>query len=311
MEYNSYGINPLPEILVSGDYNALYYGYKACGVYMASGIYQTERLKAPIYIGSSNNIKDRINKHTRQLKNKDHDNKIIQSYYNDYGSNSLIWFLLERTPPENTKNLENQYFNFYRPFIDECGGFNIEKDANFVIKNPVSIETRKKQAILSVNREKPWFKNKITKEHISVLSEINKKEFAFISPDRKIIKGSNISRFAKELGFRPSAMIGLNTGEKRSYKGWIWCPEKYINLKELTQEEYEDSLDIRGEFSRMYKTSHKRRIKTRSFVSPKGELIKIDNLYRYCLENNLNYQAMSNLFNEKSLNYKGWTKYKL
>jgi group I intron endonuclease len=54
---------------------------------------------------------------------------------------------------------------------------------------------------------------------------------------------------------------------------------------------------------------HKNKLKkTYQFVSPAGELILVTGLTQFCLENELNKGAMSELWSGKRKNYKGWTK---
>jgi group I intron endonuclease len=54
---------------------------------------------------------------------------------------------------------------------------------------------------------------------------------------------------------------------------------------------------------------HKNNLKkTYQFVSPVGELISVTGLTQFCLENELNKGAMSELWSGKRKIYKGWTK---
>ena len=47
------------------------------------------------YIGSSNNIEDRLKTHFRELKNNRHPNKHLQSSYNKYGKDNFSTSILE------------------------------------------------------------------------------------------------------------------------------------------------------------------------------------------------------------------------
>ena len=49
-------------------------------------------------------------------------------------------------------------------------------------------------------------------------------------------------------------------------------------------------------------------IKTRWYITPNGDKIKIDNLREYCEKNNLNHICMINLHNGHCRSYKGYTK---
>ena len=48
--------------------------------------------------------------------------------------------------------------------------------------------------------------------------------------------------------------------------------------------------------------------KTRWFVSPNNEIVKVENLKDFCKENNLNYTCMMNIHNGYGKTYKGWKK---
>jgi len=49
-------------------------------------------------------------------------------------------------------------------------------------------------------------------------------------------------------------------------------------------------------------------LKTRWYITPNGDKIKIDNLREYCEKNNLNHICMINLHNGHCRSYKGYTK---
>lgn len=44
--------------------------------------------------------------------------------------------------------------------------------------------------------------------------------FAFVSPDGKVYRGSNIRRFAREQGLDPANMQHVHDGERSHHKGW-------------------------------------------------------------------------------------------
>ena len=60
------------------------------------GVYKiTNIITNKFYIGSSNNIQERIKTHFRGLKNNRHPNKHLQSSYNKYGKDNFIVDILE------------------------------------------------------------------------------------------------------------------------------------------------------------------------------------------------------------------------
>lgn len=50
------------------------------------------------------------------------------------------------------------------------------------------------------------------------------------------------------------------------------------------------------------------RRKTRYFISPQGETIKVDDLKVFCEENNLGFYAMADIWLDRQISHKGWTK---
>ena len=60
------------------------------------GVYKiTNIITNKFYIGSSNNIQERIKTHFKELKNNRHPNKHLQSSYNKYGKDNFIVDILE------------------------------------------------------------------------------------------------------------------------------------------------------------------------------------------------------------------------
>lgn len=135
-----------PKILISGDYNAFNEGWNGCGVYMCSGNYKSDTFKYPIYIGSTEDLEDRITvEHIPQLNRNKHYNEPFQKSWNKRGKDQFIWYLLETCLPDEKFKFEQKYFDIYKPFVDEFGGFNIAKDPISPTKGrKASEETRKK-----------------------------------------------------------------------------------------------------------------------------------------------------------------------
>lgn len=50
--------------------------------------------------------------------------------------------------------------------------------------------------------------------------------------------------------------------------------------------------------------------KTRTYISPTGEIVVIDNLKTFCIENSLSYSAMKQAYTGNQKQHKGWKPYK-
>lgn len=61
--------------------------------------------------------------------------------------------------------------------------------------------------------------------------------------------------------------------------------------------------------SKISAATKNKNLKTRWYISPEGEIIKVDNLKEFCENKKLNYICMINLHNGYGKTYKGWMKY--
>lgn len=122
-----------------------------------SGIYCIENLNGDKkYIGSSQNVFKRRNRHFSELKNDKHKNCKLQAYYNKYGRENLRFYVLEFV--ENEKLLINRE----QFFIDkEKPWFNINLIANSSLGVKRSKETKEKVRQANLGLKHPEWRNKI------------------------------------------------------------------------------------------------------------------------------------------------------
>lgn len=93
------------------------------------------------------------------------------------------------------------------------------------------------------------------------------------------IQRKNIPVWAKEKNIKPKPIYCVLDQKTKSSQGWKLKDTKILNTK----------------------------IKGRVFISPSGENVFIDNIYKFCKENNLDRGAFYKLIKKKHLSYKGWT----
>ena len=156
------------------------------GCHRISGIYKISSSINPLkfYIGSAVDLYARKKTHLNRLRSKDHKNPKLQSHYNKYGEDDLLFTIMHTCSKGDL--IENE-----QKFIDELNPwFNICKIAvNTQIEVSRSIETREKirRANLGKKASKetkqkmrnsalgksPW--NKGLKNPIGVISKISKK----------------------------------------------------------------------------------------------------------------------------------------
>jgi len=84
-----------------------------------SGIYKITAIhNGEFYIGSSNDIQRRWERHRHYLKNNCHQNKILQRIYNKYGKDCFTFEVVEYIEKENLQKLEQQYMDNLNPSLN-------------------------------------------------------------------------------------------------------------------------------------------------------------------------------------------------
>ena len=107
------------------------------------------------------------------------------------------------------------------------------------------------------------------------------KTFVLKSPDGVIVRGWNLSKFAKEHSLDATLLGKVVNGEVWQHKGWTH-PEK-------SQEDFMTRLT--GCFT---------------LVDPRGEVVKIKHLGTFCSEQGLNYRYVAQVLRGHKAKYKGW-----
>ena len=89
---------------------------------MNSGIYKiTNLINGKIYIGSSINLKRRMNEHLRELRLNIHSNKRLQNSYNKYGEENFKTEVVEYCDINKVREREQFYIDNYLPYLTEIG----------------------------------------------------------------------------------------------------------------------------------------------------------------------------------------------
>lgn len=83
---------------------------------MNSGIYQIEnKVNSKVYIGSSNNIKRRWQKHKALLRHNKHQNSHLQAAWNKYGEDNFIFSIIELCSIDSLLDREQYFINIRNP----------------------------------------------------------------------------------------------------------------------------------------------------------------------------------------------------
>lgn len=96
-------------------------------VELVSGIYAIFCISNnKIYFGKSVNVRARLLKHQRCLRNGEHINKRLLRAFRKYGEQSFIFCMIEQVDTNSLTNREKYYISHYKSFR-KYYGFNIQK----------------------------------------------------------------------------------------------------------------------------------------------------------------------------------------
>jgi group I intron endonuclease len=264
--------NNLPNILISGSYNLFNEGFNAAGVYAFSGMYTSETLKLPIYVGGAENLQKRIETdHISALNGNRHTNKLFQNDWNEHGPESfVVWCLniCKREKVFGPDGHEQYYLDTIRPFLFEGGGFNI---------NPFASKPPSRKGI------------KLTEEHKIKIRESGKGKPYSEERKRKI---------------REALTGRKHTGEARAK-----MRKSHLGVK-LSEEHKRNAANAHRGLKRSEKTKARIRDaqkKTRyRVISPDFILYEGEGISQFCREYNLNQGNFSELLIGKRKSHKGW-----
>ena len=217
-----------------------------------SGIYKIiSEIDDKVYVGSSVNLRGRINRHLRELMNNNHHSPHLQNAFNKYGNENFKVVVLEEYDRKDiTKKTlierEQHYLDILKPFLKE-NGYNTcpiaaspnigklsdetrEKISKSLMGRPVSQETRNKLSL--AHKNKVMSKDAIEKIRKSKIglkqSEENiskrAKKYSFIGPDGVIYMGKNLKRFADKHKLHRTNLNSVLSGKRKSHHGF----KKYI-----------------------------------------------------------------------------------
>lgn len=142
------------------------------------GIYKITNLKNnKIYIGSSNNLKQRLRQHKSFLKLNEHCNKHLQSSYNKYGIENFKFEILELVEEKNLEDKEEYYINLFDS-TNNKKGYNKRVICNTNKGRKVSIQGRLNMSIGQKGKKfkkEDIIKRSVTQQKIVVMYDLNYK----------------------------------------------------------------------------------------------------------------------------------------
>lgn len=119
-----------------------------------SGIYLiTNLVNGKVYVGSSVDIRKRMNAHKSHLNNNKHDNPYLQKSWNKYGSDSFSFTVLEIVPDrENLLYREQHWMDTYQSYNNKIG-YNINPTAGSPEGRKLSEEECLKRSLSSTQKK--------------------------------------------------------------------------------------------------------------------------------------------------------------
>lgn len=214
-----------------------------------SGIYKiTCTPTGKIYIGSANNLSQRISTHKYTLRKGNHINKYLQNAWNKYGEDKFRFEVLELVLSSFLLEREQYYLDKLKPFRER--GFNIYRVAGSPQGQVVTDEARKKMSeaqyrwlnslspeereALRQSRSERFRKmrernaGKPRKPH-SPESKIKAREYAMlrvravytvISPDGVEMVIRDLRNFSEERGLPYKRMLRISSSKGGECEGW-------------------------------------------------------------------------------------------
>ncbi len=193
---------------------------KKSGIYIISNLESGKR-----YIGSSNNLYNRLYQHFKELENNVHANQHFQNAWNKYGEDAFEYSILEYCDEEIRLEREKYYIDTIVPEYN-VNGINCNSILNH------SEETKQK---ISQSIKKAYKSGKL-KERIENSYQHSYDCYVYSIKDWKLIK------YCKSLA-EASVLMGQNRFDLRlDYIGNRIFNKQYVVLKELIT----DSVDLKN-----------------------------------------------------------------
>ncbi len=243
-----------------------------------SGVYIiTNLVNFKVYIGSSENISQRVIQHRSDLKGNRHKNKHLQSAYNTYGVDNFTFEYLELVALSHVEVRETFWINAYCA-IDPAHGYN-------------HIPTGHRATNLKYLTKGQIEKRANTLRHS--IANSGKRKFRLIDPDGKLVEGRYLQEFANQHSLGTGLISSLLNGRITQYKGWRKYDEQLI--------------DIPFNKSEHWRNNSKSQQKQITLISPSGEIVIIAGIRKFCKEHHLQRAKIKDLANgTRTKAYNGW-----
>lgn len=253
---------------------------------IVSGIYVIRnKQNGKVYIGSSKNIRSRVNSHYSALKRGAHCNRHLQGAWDEYGEQSFEDEILEICPEPELLQRE-QYWITAMNVTDQQVGYNLSKDTTAPMRGlAFSAETKAK--ISKANKGK-----KRTPEFSARMSATHK---GYVPTDEARLNMS-IANKKRGLG-HIHRLADLNRGVKRGPNGRKMSDELKEKIRAAASqpksEEYKQMMSERNSL-------------TYEVTSPDGEIMIVKGIVRFSREHGLTPSMMHAVARGERTHHKLW-----
>lgn len=196
-----------------------------CGVYMIINIVNKHR-----YIGSSVNIRQRLQVHRSLLRHNHHENQHLQNAWNKYGENNFIFTVLDKCDKEERFDKEQYYVNTLIPEYNIC--------VECVSLPPVSLESRKKMS--------KTVRKKINSGEFKLTH--NKHVFVYDSKGDFIREYESIRKAANALNINESTITRVLNKSCIQGKGYKFFYSKQENVHPFSKPTNSGKVDLRKKY---------------------------------------------------------------
>lgn len=117
------------------------------------GVYKIENIiNNKVYIGSSQDVKDRWNQHKRQLKKNEHHSILLQRSWNKNSEYDFKFSIIIECEVKDLLKNEQYWMDYYKSY-NSSNGYNILPIAGSTVGREVSQETRLKISLMFKTRK--------------------------------------------------------------------------------------------------------------------------------------------------------------
>lgn len=288
-------LNTNPKLLIGNGYNFFKENPKEkfAGVYLIKNIENDK-----VYVGSSVDVKRRIGRHLKDLRNDKHDNSILGRSFNKYGEENFFFYLMEELPigtsQKDCEALEQIYLDELKCFYHNKRGYNIavvagggsnyNRGFSLSLKDPEGVIHEFTESIAEFSRKNNLLRSEVQnlfygKSTVhkgwtlpqTVIPE--KPIYTLQNIDGRIATFDNPKKFAEDNKICPENLYLILKGRFISCKGWHRVGEPPP---------------------------------TWELVNHDGEYFKIDSLIQFCRERGLNRGGIGDVVTGLRPYYAGW-----